>query len=318
MGPAGAGWESDVTREILFQCAPNFSEGRCEEIVEEIAEAARGAAGARLIDVNADPDHNRCVLTVLGGEEAVEESAVAMARAALRRIDLRTHSGAHPRTGAVDVLPVVPLRGASRERAVAVARRIGRRLALDLDLPVIFYEWASPGEPRALPEIRRALGAAGLPRSEDRSIRPDLGPEVIGPSAGVAIVGARGPLVAYNVNLATASVEIACRIAARIRAARRTDPQLSGVRALGIYLVGRARAQVSMNLTEPERTPLPYVFDYVRSAAREEGSEAAESEIIGAIPLASLAGASPASILWSRYRPEQILETWTGTDDERP
>lgn len=309
--------EEDVNRPSkerdlkLFQCAANYSEGRRLDVVERIAAAALGASGATLIDAGADPDHNRCVLTTLGGEEGIEQAAVAMAREAVRRIDLATHVGAHPRTGAVDVIPIVPLQDAAREDAVELARRIGRRLADEAGLPVVFYEWASPGKVRTLPEIRRSLGAPNTAQSAGAPFQPDLGPSTIDPSAGVAIVGARGPLVAYNVELATANIDTALRIAARIRSARRTEPQLTGVRALGIYLASRGRAQVSMNLTRPDMSPLPFVFDFVRSAAIEERTEAIESEIIGAIPLAALAGASPESILWLRCRREQILETWT-------
>jgi glutamate formiminotransferase len=302
--------------EAIYQCVPNFSEGRHPAVVEALAAAIAQTPGVRLIDYSADVDHNRCVMTLLGAAEGVAAAALAAACVAVERIDLRTHSGVHPRTGAVDVLPVVPLRGASREEAVALSRRIGAALATELSLPVYFYEWSAlPGRRVALPELRRGgwEAIAGIPLIGDRA--PDLGPDRAHPSAGIAIVGARGPLVAYNIWLDTSDVTAAQAIAQRIRRDRTARPELEGVRALGLYLASRNRAQVSLNLTRPEKTPLPVVYAYVQAAAADLGTAAVESEIIGAIPWAALGGLPPEAIRWTAYNPAQILETWLGAEE---
>jgi glutamate formiminotransferase len=279
--------------------------------VTEIAEAIADTPGARLIDHSADPDHNRSVMTFLGTSEVVRAAALAAARVAVARIDMRAHTGVHPRTGAVDVLPVIPLRQAGREEAVALAHAIGADLASELALPVYFYEWAArPGHPAALPELRRGgfEAFAHLPLTGEHA--PDLGPSAAHPTAGIALVGARGPLVAYNILLATPDVEIARAIARRIREERAARPELEGVRALGLFLASRNCAQVSLNLTRPDCSPLPAVFAFVQAEAARLGTVALESEIIGVLPRAALGGQPPAAILWHTYRPTQVLETW--------
>lgn len=295
----------------IYQCVPNFSEGRRAEVVDAIADAIENTHGARLIDRSSDEDHNRCVMTILGSAGAVRAAALAAARVAVASIDLRIHAGVHPRAGAIDVLPVVPLRGVGREEAVALAHVIGADLAGELGLPVYFYEWAaSPTRRTALPDLRRGGFEAFVraPLTDDRA--PDLGPCAAHPSAGIAVVGARGPLVAYNINMSVFDIEIARAVARRIRRERTVRPELEGVRALGLALTSQGRTQVSMNLTNPESTPLPAVFEFVRAEAARLGVTDLESEVIGAIPRAALGGATPESIRWVGYRPTQILETW--------
>lgn len=297
----------------VYQCVPNFSEGRRQDVVEAIAEAARSAETVQVIDYSADADHNRCVLTILGDAEGIYEAALAAVRTAVARIDMRSHSGVHPRIGALDVLPVVPLRNAGREDAVFLAERIGQALARDLSLPVYFYEWnARQGRKSTLPELRRGSfeDIVHLPLEGSRA--PDCGPSQAHPTAGVSVVGARGPLVAYNVNLHTSDVRVAQEIARSIRSERGSLPELEGVRALGLFLASQNRAQVSLNLTHPEKTTLPEVFAYVQREAARRGVYEVESEIIGAIPAASLAGQSPESIHWRSFNPAQILDTWLG------
>ncbi len=292
----------------MFQCAPNFSEGRRAEVVAALADAIAGVADVNLIDFSADPDHNRAVMTFVGAAHPVREAALASARVAVARIDLRGHSGAHPRAGAIDVLPVVALRGSSRAEAIALALDIAQDLARDLALPVYLYELsARPGRQSSLPDLRRGgfEALAGLPLVGDHA--PDFGPDRAHPRAGIAIVGARNPLVAYNVNLDTPDVTIAQAIARVIRKERDRRAELIGVRALGFYLASQNRAQVSLNLTRPDRTPLPAVFAFVRAEAEKRGVGVVESEIIGAIPEMALAGQPPESILWRAFRPTQIL-----------
>jgi glutamate formiminotransferase len=295
----------------VYQCVPNFSEGRDRSVVEAIAEAIRRASGALLIDYSADGDHNRCVMTILGPGEAIFEAVVNAARVAVARIDLRTHTGVHPRIGAIDVVPVVPIRGVSSVQAGIVAEKIGGALAEELRLPVYFYEGNTlPGKANALPELRRGGFEAlrEIELSGDRA--PDLGPNRAHLTAGVTVVGARGPLVAYNVNLGTPDVTVARAIARRIREERPRLPELEGVRALGLFLASQGRAQVSLNLTRPDQTPLPEVFAFIAREAAWHGVTDLESEIIGAISSASLGGQPPEAIHWTGYNPNQILETW--------
>ena len=295
----------------IYQCVPNFSEGRRPEVVQAIVGAIQATPGVRLMDWSADADHNRCVMSLLGSAQGIRQGALAAARVAVAHIDLRAHRGVHPRAGVIDVVPVVPLRAATMGQAVALASAIGADLARELGLPVYFYERnARPGHPAALPDLRRGgfEAFAAAPLIHDRA--PDLGPPHVHSSAGVVIVGARGPLVAYNVNLDTPDVQIAQRIARGIRRERERLPLLSGVRALGLWLPSRNQAQVALNLTSPADTPLPGVFAFVQAAALVYGVTGLESEIIGVLPRVALNGLPPAAIHWRAYKPTQILEHW--------
>jgi len=295
----------------VIQSAINFSEGRRAEVIEAIAEAGRETPGVLLADCSADADHNRMVTTLLGGPEAIRQAAVAMARVAVAAIDLRHHTGVHPRMGAVDVIPIVPIRGSTMAECVEVAAQIGRDLAQTLGLPVYFYEHsAAPGRRAALPDIRKG-GFEGLFTEALTGPRaPDLGPHTPHPTAGAVAVGARPPLVAYNVNLDALDATAARRIAGMIRRERETRPELTGVRALGFFLPSRRCAQVSMNLTRPLLTPLPGVFDYVRREAARQAVRVIASEVIGLAPRQALGGEPPESILWHDFRETQILEYW--------
>jgi glutamate formiminotransferase len=295
----------------LIQSAINVSEGRSLEVIAAIVESAAETAGVTVADWSADADHNRMVVTLLGSPGAVARGAVAVAREAVKRIDLRHHTGAHPRLGAVDVIPLVPLRDVTVEECARVSREIARTLGSELELPVYLYEAsAQPGRLLSLPDIRRG-GFEGLFATPLTGLRaPDEGPAAPHPTAGAVVVGARTPLVAYNVNLDSPDAAVAKRIAARVRAERDSNPALAGVRALGLPLPSRGIAQVSLNLTMPDRTPLPGVFDFVRRAAAESGSEVRESEVIGLIPAASLGSEPPERILWSDYRESRILDYW--------
>ena len=287
--------------EPVFQCVPNFSEGRRPEVLAALVDSIRATPGAVLLDHSADPDHNRCVLTYLGNPEAILAATLAVAQVATSRIDLSLHQGVHPRTGAMDVLPVVPLRNAGREEAVTLAHALGSALTSQLHLTVFYYDWAAPPEaPVTLPELRkRVLGG------DTRHPTPDTR---LLTTPGIVLVGARGPLVAYNINLETTEVGIAKAIAKRIREEREQRRELSGVRALGLFLTSQHCAQVSMNLTQPTVTPLPEVFDFVTAEAKRLGVTVRESEVIGVIPEVALGGQPPEAILWHAYRPSQILE----------
>jgi glutamate formiminotransferase len=295
----------------LVQSAINVSEGRDLGVMEAVVTAARNVAGVTVSDWSADADHNRMVVTLLGGPAAVGRGTVELAREAVRRIDLRHHVGAHPRLGAVDVIPFTPIREVSMDECVRVARGVARELAADPGLPVYLYEAsAQPGRFLSLPDIRKG-GFEGLFTAPLTGLRtPDLGPASPHRTAGAVVVGARGSLAAYNVNLDSPDVALARRIAAGIRAERVTNPGLAGVRALGLWLPSRRIAQVSLNITRPAETPLPPVFDHIRAEARRSGTDARESEVIGLIPRASLGGESPERILWNGFLETQILDYW--------
>ena len=279
---------------MLIQCVPNFSEGRRPAVVAAIVEAVRATSGVRVADWSADPDHNRMVVTFVGPPEAVRAAALSAAATAVARIDLGRHDGVHPRLGALDVLPFVPLRGLTLADCAALAREVGQEMAARHGLPVFLYEAAAPAA-RSLPFVRREAF---------QTLMPDFGPDRPHPTAGAAVVGARGPLIAYNVILATPDLSIARTIAREMRAL----PTLPGVRALGLRLPSRGLTQVSMNLTRPAETPLLSVFRYIEARAVALGTSIVESEVIGALPgysaFAVLAdvmqapGLKPGQVLW--------------------
>ena len=272
-----------MTARVL-EAVPNFSEGRDLSIVEAIVDAMRDA-GADVLDWSADPDHHRSVITVVGTPELVENAAVAGARVAAERIDLRRHDGIHPRIGALDVLPFVPLLGLTPEDAVATARRVGSRLAQEVGIPVYFYGEASTPAGRTLPELRRggfeAL-AAGWPEGRE----PDLLPQKWShpgshPSAGVTCVGARPLLLAWNVQVEGISRADAAAVARQLR---ESGGGLSGVRALALMLPERAVLQISMNLEDVERRSPLAVFRRLEALLAERGGTIVETEIVGMVP----------------------------------
>lgn len=270
-----------IPMDELFECVANFSEGRRVEVVDRIARAAESTS-AKVLDLHSDPDHNRSVLTIAGDRDAILEAAIAATTEAADLIDLRSHVGAHPRLGSMDVVPFVPLRGASLGSAVEVARTCAARIWNELSIPCFLYDAAARSNDSAdLPSIRR--GAF-------RSLTPDFGGPNPHPTAGATVVGARQLLVAFNVNLATKDVVIAGRVA---RAVRERDGGLKGVRALGFELVTRGIVQVSMNLTRPESTTLDKVVAAVRGAAAAEHVEILETELVGLVPERALGSGRP-------------------------
>ena len=271
----------------LLECVPNVSEGRDGAVIETLAHAVRDA-GAQLLDVHRDGDHHRSVFTFLGETKAVEDGALALARAAVRLVDLTRHRGVHPRVGAVDVVPFVPLRGASMTDAVAAARRTGRIFAAECSVPVFFYgEAAVAPERRELPALRRG-GLEGLAaRLADPAWRPDEGPSTPHPTAGASLFGARSVLIAFNAVLDTPSRATAELLA---RAMRESSGGLPAVRALGLRLARAGRTQVSMNLLNYRRTPPVVVARRVEDAARARGVRVVEYELVGCAPADAFAG----------------------------
>src|SRR5207253_8217983 len=299
---------SGIVAEIV-ECVPNFSEGRRKEVVDEIAKSIASVSGVRVLDAEMDSDHNRSVITFIGDRAGVAEAAFQGARTAVARIDMNGHRGAHPRVGALDVLPFVPILGVTMDDCGALARSVGKRIADELQVPVYLYEAAATRPDRkALPNLRRGeyegLKAA-IETDPDR--KPDFGPSRLHPTAGACIVGARPVLIAWNVNLGTKDVGIAKRIA---KAIRESDGGLPAVRAKGFELPDRGLVQVSMNMTDYQRTSLVQAFEAIRSLAAEEGVEIIESEIIGLVPLdAILAGATQYFKL-ARLHRQQIFAEW--------
>ena len=292
----------------VVECVPNVSEGRDRRLIDRLAGAVRSVAGVRLADIHVDPDHHRSVFTFLGAPAAVEAAAVALAEVAVRAIDMTTHSGIHPRIGALDVLPFVPLREMSMEDAVAIARRAGQALGARLELPIFFYaEAALSPERRSLPRIRSG-GYEGLARKlADPAWKPDAGPARFNPRSGATAVGARGILVAFNVWLESNDLEAACAIA---RAVRESSGGLPAVQAMGVPLAGRGIVQVSLNLLDYRRTSLPQVFERVRSEAALRGISTRRSELVGLAPRDAFEGASPESLGLPDFTPAMLLETY--------
>jgi glutamate formiminotransferase len=291
----------------IIECVPNLSEGRDLASVEAIAAAVRGAPGARLLDVSSDRSHNRSVLTFVGDAAGVRAAVRALFEAAVPRIDLRKHQGEHPRMGAVDVVPFIPIRGISMEQCVSLSREIGAEIAERFGIPVFLYEESASTESRRnLAEIRKGQFEGFSEKMKDERWKPDFGPAAPHPSAGVVAVGARAFLVAYNINLGTRDLAIADRIAKAIR-------HLSGgfryVKAMGVELADRGIVQVSINMTNFKKTPLHRVFECVRSEAQRHGVPILGSEIVGLTPAEALFAAAEHYLRLEGFSAEQVLET---------
>ena len=292
----------------LLECVPNVSEGRDPRAVEAIAEAVRAVSGARLADVHADPDHNRSVFTFLGSPRAVEEAAVALAAAVLTRVDMREHHGIHPRIGALDVLPFVPLRELAMDDAVAVARRVGERLGREHGVPVYFYGAAATRtERRAVRDIRRGEYEGLAARLADPAWCPDCGPAVFHPRGGAMAIGARDILVAYNIWLDSSDLGAAKAIASAVR---ESSGGLPCVQALGLPLERRGLVQVSMNLLDYRRTGVARVYDAVAAEAARRGIPIKRAELVGLAPRAAFEGRAPASVGLPDLTDARYLETY--------
>lgn len=283
----------------LIECVPNFSEGRDAPVVAAIAAAIASVPGARVLRSEMDPDHNRSVITFAGPLERIGEAAFAGIKTAVERIDLRRHSGVHPRMGAADVTPFVPLTGATLEECVEIARRTGQRVWKELCVPVYFYEAAALSSERApLESVRRG----GF---EHPALDPDLGGPALDPSAGACIIGARKLLIAFNVNLKSDDLGIARIIARKIRS---SSGGLAALKAIGVALASRNLVQVSMNLTDFERTPLDLVLGAVRTEAAAHGVEIAGVQYVGLVPRKAIEDAASRDPEWLRFDPALILE----------
>jgi len=290
----------------IIECIPNLSEGRRQDVIDACAQAIRGA-GVHLLDVKSDASHNRTVYTFAGDAPAVRAAVLALFAAAVPAIDLRSHSGEHPRLGAVDVTPFVPIEGVTMAECVALAKSVGEEIGRQFGVPVFLYEEAaSTPARRNLEDIRRGEFEGLAAKMQQPDWKPDFGPSAPHASAGAAVVGARMPLIAYNINLATNRLDVAKKIASAVR---QSSGGLRFVKAMGVELSDKGVVQVSMNLTNFEKTPMFRVFELVKREAARYGVNVLESEIVGLVPAAALT----ATAAWflqmeDGFSAEQILE----------
>lgn len=291
----------------VIECVPNFSEGADPARVEEIADAVRAVPGLRLLNVSSDASHNRSVLTFVGDPAAIRGGVLALFEAALPRIDLMGHRGEHPRMGAVDVVPLIPIRGATVADCVALSRELGEEIGRRFGIPVYLYEDSAASEGRRnLADVRKGQFEGLAAKMEKPEWKPDFGPDRPHPTAGAVAIGARAPLIAYNINLATRDLAVAERIAKSIR-------NVSGgfryVKAMGVNLADRGLVQVSINMTNYRKTPLHRVFECVRSEADRHGVAIVGSEIVGLTPAEALYQAAEHYLRLEGFSSEQVLET---------
>jgi glutamate formiminotransferase / 5-formyltetrahydrofolate cyclo-ligase len=290
----------------IIECVPNMSEGRRPEVVDEATKALRAVPGVRILGVQSDKDHNRSVFTLVGEEASLKAAILALFEVATSRIDLRTHEGEHPRMGVVDVVPFIPIEGASMKDCVSLARDIGAAVAEHFKVPIFLYEEAATAPHRKnLEDVRRGQFEGLAQKMLDAAWAPDFGPRAPHPSAGASAVGARMPLIAYNVNLGTGDVEIAKKIAKGIR---HSSGGFRFVKAMGVMLEERGVAQVSINMTDFKKTPLHRVFETVRSEAERHGVPVIGSEIVGLVPSEALLDAADHYLRLERFDLSQILE----------
>jgi glutamate formiminotransferase len=293
-----------MMKRVLL-CEPNISEGQNLEVIRQVADQIRKVEGIRVLDLSSDADHNRTVFTYLGEPELVLEATKAMAAKALNLIDMTKHQGSHPRMGAVDVVPFVPVRGVEVKDAVEIARRFGRFLG-SVGVPVYYYEDAATRTERVkLPKIRKGQYEALEDKLRDPDWAPDEGPSQFNSKAGATVTGVRFPLVAFNVNLRTADLSVANRIA---RAVRHINGGYRYVRAIGLALEGDSLVQVSMNLVNYTKSPLPRVLETVRAEAARYGVSVAGTELVGPVPLGALEEVVKHYLQVHDFSMEQIIE----------
>lgn len=289
----------------LIECISNISEGQKQDVLDQCAEAIR-QAGASLLDVKPDPVHHRTVFSYAGSPDAVRAATLALFDRAIAAIDLRMHQGEHPRMGAVDVVPFVPIEGATMADCVALAREVGAAVAERHQLPIYLYEEAAATPSRRnLEDIRRGEFEGLAAKMAKPEWAPDFGPATPHPSAGATVMGARMPLIAYNINLATDRLDVARKIASAVR---HSTGGLRFVKAMGLALEDRGIVQVSMNLTNYEKTPIFRVFELVKREAARYGVQVLESEIVGLVPAAALTQSAAWYLQVEGFTEGQVLE----------
>ncbi|HUV43106.1 MAG TPA: glutamate formimidoyltransferase [Patescibacteria group bacterium] len=291
----------------IIECVPNFSEGRNQEIIQAIANAARDKEKVRVLDVEWDKDHNRSLATIVGEPEAVLVAVWEMIKKATELIDMEKHQGEHPRIGAIDVVPFIPVANVSMEECVELAKRLGKRVGEELKIPVYLYEAAASRPERVnLANVRQG-DYEDLKKeiTSNPERKPDFGPSQMHPTAGAMVIGARKFLIAYNINLDTQDVEIAKEIA---RLIREKDGGFPAVKALGFAIKDKGFVQVSINLCDFEKTNMDVVFRKVKEEVGKRGIKVFGSEIYGMVPKAALEGIDLAELQLIDFKEDQILE----------
>ena len=291
----------------ILECVPNFSEGRDLKIIEQIVDPFRKTDGVKLLDFQTDEDHNRSVVTVVGNPDALKQAVVESMGIAIDLIDMRTHSGQHPRMGAIDVVPFIPLKNITVDEAITVSKAVAKQVADAYQLPVFLYEQsAAKPERRNLATVRKGQFEGMAQKIKQPDWAPDYGPAEIHPTAGVTAMGARMPLVAYNVNLDTNDIEIANQIA---RSVRHISGGLHYCKGIGIELKDRGIVQVSLNMTDYTRTALYRVFELIKIEARRWGVNVVGSEVIGLVPMQALIDCAEYYLGIEDFSMEQVLES---------
>jgi glutamate formiminotransferase len=290
-----------------MECVPNFSEGRNPENVEKIVEPFRGQKGVKLLDYQTDEDHNRMVVTVVGEPQALKAAVIAAMGCAIEVIDMNSHQGQHPRMGAIDVVPFIPIRGINMEDAIAFSREVAQEAAQQYSLPIFLYERSASSPARQnLATIRKGQYEGMAEKIKQPEWKPDFGPVKIHPTAGVTAVGARMPLVAYNVNLDSDNIEIANDIAKKVR---HISGGLRYCKGIGIELKDRGLVQVSMNLTDYTQTAIYRAFELIKFEARRYGVNVIGSEIVGLVPMEALMDTAAYYLGLEDFSIEQVLES---------
>ena len=298
--------EGRIAASMIIESIPNVSEGRRLDIVASMADAIRAVSTVRLLNYSADPSHNRSVFTFVGDVAGVERAVLSLVEHAAASIDLRTQRGVHPRIGAIDVIPFVPIANVAMDDCVRVARTVGAAIGEQFLIPVYLYEEASDRPWRKhLEDIRRGQFEGLAAKMAADGWTPDFGPSAPHPTAGAVVVGARRALIAFNVNLKTDRLDIAKKVARRVRF---SSGGFRFVKAMGVALEHLGIVQVSMNLTNYEETPIRTAFDAVQREAESLGVSVLESELIGLVPRAALTPETAAHVLLHRFQPEQIIE----------
>ena len=290
----------------IVECIPNFSEGIDKEKVENIVNVFRGVEGVKLLDYSSDADHNRTVVTVVGEPTALENAIINMAEKVYENIDMSKHKGGHPRMGALDVVPFVPIEGVSMEDCIDIANRVGKVIGEKYNIPVYLYEKAATAPHREnLAKVRKGQYEGFFEKIKEEDWAPDYGPREVNVKGGCVAIGAREPLVAFNVNLGTDNVEIADKIAKKVR---HIGGGLRFVKAMGVMLEDRNIAQVSMNLVNYEKTTVYSAFEMVKMEAKRYGVPVIGSEVIGLLPMAALVKSAEYYLQIENFSMDQILE----------
>jgi len=291
----------------IVECVPNFSEGRRQKVIQAIFAPVKKFKKVKLLDIESDPDHNRCLGTLVGEPEAVFSAVWEMIKVATELIDMEKHKGEHPRIGATDVVPFIPVAGVSMEECIKLAKRLGKKVAEELKIPVYLYEAAATRPDRVnLANVRKGQYEELKKEIETNPDRkPDFGPSKMHPTAGAMVIGARKFLIAYNVNLDSQDVQTAKDIA---RLVREKDGGFPAVKAMGFDIADKGYVQVSMNLCDFEKTNMDKVFARIKEEAEKRGVKVLGSEIYGLVPAAALAGIDLEGLQLIDFKKEQILE----------